>query len=129
MQLLSLHGWLEVGVLGLQLFDPNLHLLLIVTGKQKLPEGSRERGREGRREGERGREREEGGEREGGRGEERERGREGETGFYPLGGGRGEASPPNSQASPPKNLVTDHGIQEIFGLNHIKSACVLDTTV
>ena len=40
------------------------------------------------------------------------------AGFYPLGG---EASPPNSQASPQKNLGTDCTIQEIWGLNCIKS--------
>ena len=34
-------------------------------------------------------------------------------GFYPLGGA--------GEKLPPQNLVTDHDIQEIFGLNRIKS--------
>ena len=37
-----------------------------------------------------------------------------------TGGGRGEASPQTPKL-PPQNLVTDHGIQDIFGLSHIKS--------
>ncbi len=108
MQLLPLHGWLEVGVLGLQLFDPNLHLLLVVAGKQKLPEGSRERGREGRREGERGREREGG--RKGERGREGgvKRGREGGKGrqgsIHWGGGGAGGKLPPQTPKLPPPKL-------------------------
>ena len=42
-------------------------------------------------------------------------------GFYPLGGGgAGGKLLPQTPKLPPQTLVTDHGIQEIFGLNRIK---------
>ena len=37
------------------------------------------------------------------------------------GGGAGGKLPPQTPKLPPQNVVTDHGIQEIFGLNRIKS--------
>jgi len=36
-------------------------------------------------------------------------------------GGAGRKLLPQTPKLPPQNLVTDHGIQEIFGLNRIKS--------
>ena len=42
------------------------------------------------------------------------------AGFYPLGGAGGKL-PPQTPKLLPQNVVTDHGIQEIFGLNCIKS--------
>ena len=49
------------------------------------------------------------------------------AGFYPLGGGGGGGGGaggkllPQTPKFPPQNLVTDCGIQEIFGQNCIKS--------
>ena len=43
------------------------------------------------------------------------------SGFYPLGeGGGGGGGGGRGKASPPQNLVTDCGTQEIFGVNCVK---------
>ena len=43
-------------------------------------------------------------------------------GFWvPSTGGAGEKLLLQTPKLPPQNVVIDHGIQEIFGLNHIKS--------